>query len=181
MLASATTVQAQQYMGFKAGVNVATATSALEAEFVQWGFHIGTYREAHVAKSFTIKGELLYSQKGWRFSTFEPTVGPLDLSFRLNYLDGMVGLYWEAFPRWAVYPGMQLSYLLKEKTTIQPSQLVVTYENPSRLEFAPVVGTRYQFTDHIGTDLRFTYSTWSDGGYKAVRSAVLMLSVEYTL
>ena len=170
----------RQFIGVKAGVNAATATAALDASYVQWGLHAGVFQERQLTSSLRFKGELLYSQKGWRWSFFEPAVGLIDLSFRLNYLDGLLGLYWEVLPSWEMYPGVQLSYLLEERTTIQPSQLVVEYENPSRLEFAPVIGSRYRFTDHWGTDARFTYSTWSSGGFATVRSAVLLLSVEFT-
>ncbi len=181
MLCIGIQVQAQTYIGLKAGLNLSTATAAIDADYVRTGFHGGAFQEYHFGKSWAIRGELLYSQKGWNTRLFLPNYGLIDLRFRLNYVDGVIALHWKVLPKLAVYPGVQLSALVQQEILIHPIQTQIAYRDPSRFEFAPIIGVNFKFSSHWGTDLRFTYSTWSVDGYPAAKSAVGMLSLEYTL
>ena len=177
----ATGSYAQKSLGFKAGMNASTITAAIDPDFVRFGFHAGVFQENTIGKKFVLRGELLYSQKGWKMTISEPSLGVIDLKFRLNYLDGLVALYWKATPKFKIYGGGQLSALLNYEVLIQAGYAKAKYEDQSRFEFAPLIGSNFQFTSHWATDMRFTLDTWSDGGYRAAKSAVIMLSVEYTL
>jgi hypothetical protein len=174
-------LQAQSRIGLKAGANAATASSALFAENARIGLHVGVFRTDEVFSKLKLRSELLFSQKGWKFTYFEPGAGFLDLRFRLNYLEGVVALHWKIHPKVAVYPGMQLSALVSYNVLVRPGYVQAEYENPSRLEFAPLIGANYQLTKHWSTDLRFNYGTWSIDGWPVSKSAVLMWSVEYRL
>lgn len=174
-------VQAQRHMGFKAGLNMASQPGLIYIEHMQPGLHVGLYQENYLNKSWFIRSELLYSQKGLRYKTFVPQFGNIDLRFRLNYLDAVVALHWKTLSWLDIYSGAQLGVLISHRVWISPSQIQAEYEDPSRLEFAPLIGSRINLNTHIGINLRFTYGTWSIDGYPAAKSAVGMMSLEYTL
>ena len=174
-------LQAQSRIGIKAGANASSTSSAQLVENAVVGIHAGIFRSDQIFSKLDVRSELLFSQKGWQLSFFEPNTGLVDIRYRLNYLEGLVALHWKVLPKLAFYPGIQLSALLSYKVLIKPGYIQAEYENPSRLEFAPLIGANYQLTKHWSTDLRFNYGTWSIDGWPVSKSAVLMLGLEYRL
>lgn len=170
-------IQKENEIYIKSGLSIANyATEVAEGMFIgeKYGFHGGIGRKLVSYKSFTINGELLFNQKGWKYENIPvPQYGNVDFIFTLNYLDLALYLDYQINKRLFAEAGGQLSYMLNYD--INDSNQMITYSNPNKLEFSPIVGLRFEWNQYFSNYIRFTYGTWSQQGLFVDKNMVIML------
>jgi len=131
-------IQTENEIYIKSGLSIANyATEVAQGMFIgeKYGFHGGVGRKLISYKSFTINGEILFNQKGWKYEDIPvPQYGNVDFIFTLNYLDLALYLDYQINKRLYAETGGQLSYMLNYD--INDTNQLITYSNPNELEFS---------------------------------------------
>ncbi|SMG08934.1 Outer membrane protein beta-barrel domain-containing protein [Marivirga sericea] len=176
-------IQTENEIYIKSGLSIANYTTEVaQGMFIgeKYGFHVGLGRKLLSYKSFSINGEILFNQKGWKFENIPlPQYGNVDFIFTLNYLDLALFLDYKFWGRFYAEAGGQLSYMLNYD--INNSNQMITYSNPTELEFSPIIGLRFEWNKYLSNYFRFTYGTWSQQGLFAAKNMVIMSGVYVSL
>jgi hypothetical protein len=157
-LASAAQAQSDVSLGLKAGGSLSSFSGkqATNDENL-FGFHGGVFANIGLTSLFAFQPELIYSQKGAKFSS-------VDLTRRLSYLDiplafhiNADGLFFEAGP--------QVGFLLSAKDKVG----TVSVDRKSAfntVDFGYLFGLGFQRKSGLGIGLRY------NGGFTNVEKAV---------
>ncbi len=164
----------------KAGLSIANNGAEQFFQGERYGFHGGLSQTLLQYKKFSLEGEVLFNQKGFVFENVDvPPYGFLDFKFRLNYIDvGLFTLY-AISPKFDVFAGAQLSFMTSYHVN-DPNSLII-YENPNKMEFAPLGGVQYQWHKRFRSYLKYTHGTWSQQGFFAAKNSVIMLGSSFCI
>jgi hypothetical protein len=161
--------QSQVFPGIKAGVNLATAesTSGWKNEF-RPGINFGGLVLFCVSKEFFIQPEILYSLKGYKFSSGGVYTGTATLNyFNIPVLFGLT-LSKNTNYKLSIYTGPEIGFLLSGK-----SKKTDIYRGSSeddlkdlfkKTDIEIVAGAAFQFNDQIGMEARYCYGFTDLGG-----------------
>ncbi|WMN10825.1 porin family protein [Marivirga salinae] len=176
-------IQPENEIYIKSGLSIGNYVSeGLYGMFIgeKYGFHGGFGRKFLSYKSFSINGEILFNQKGWKFENIPiPQYGNVDFIFTLNYLDLALFLDYKLINKLYIESGGQLSYMLNYD--INDNNQLITYSNPNELEFSPIIGLRFEWNKYFSNYFRFTYGTWSQQGLFVDKNMVIMVGAYVSL
>ncbi len=173
-------IEFQNEIFIKAGLSIANTGFEQFFSGEKYGFHAGLSQTLLQYKKFSLEGEVLFNQKGFVIENVDvPQVGLLDFSFRLNYIDiGLFTLY-KISSKFDVFAGTQMSFMTSYQIN-DPNSLII-YENPNKIEFAPLVGVQYQWHKRFRAYLKITHGTWSQQGFFAAKNSVIMLGSSFCI
>ncbi|WP_017257984.1 porin family protein [Pedobacter arcticus] len=149
--------------GIKAGANLTTlgkiGSGANEYKYdYQPGFTAGIFTEIPLGGQFKFVPEVNYSQKGAKVEgTVSGVTGKLET--KIDYLDVPIAFSYEAAPRFNVFAGPQVSFLLSQKTEFYSNGEKLN-ETTDTKDFAKtiaggVVGLGYDFTQNLNVTGRY--------------------------
>lgn len=173
-------IELKNELFIKAGLSIANNGLSEFYRGERYGFHAGLSQTLLNYKKFTLEGEVLFNQKGFVFENVDvPPFGFLDFKFRLNYIDvGLFTLY-KISPKFDVFAGAQMSFMTSYHVN-DPNSLII-YENPNKMEFAPLGGVQYQWHKRLRSYLKYTHGTWSQQCFFAAKNSVIVLGTSFCI
>ncbi|WP_210461923.1 MULTISPECIES: porin family protein [Rufibacter] len=172
-------------LGIKAGGNFTNVMGddLDDAEYI-FGFHGGLFADYGISEMVSIRPELLYSLKGFKFEG-EEDGEEVTLKSRLSYIDVPIlahinagGLFFELGPT--------LGFMVNDKNTLEIDGEEIDLdteegEGYKKFEFGYAAGIGYQMPAGLGIGLRYQGGITSineDDDIK-VRNSVFQLSLSY--
>jgi len=172
------TVQGQ--IGVKAGVNQTTNFFPDLFTESRTGWHLGVFREYVLSNKFQLRGEIVYSQKGYSKEGFDQQMGLAKVRIHHNYIDANLIFEYELYNQVYFQVGSVLAVLVNRNYDLNGVPVQVdNMEN--RLDISPLAGFRKKINEHWGSSFRFSHSIWSIDGWWAPDNVVLSFSLEYFL
>ncbi|MBC7745514.1 MAG: PorT family protein [Flavobacterium sp.] len=137
----------QVNFGFKAGLNLSTLTNFNSSDNkTKLGLNGGILTEIGLRKKFIVRPEILYSVKGYKFSS------------QLYYENLSVNLYYISVPllggyrlndKFTILLGPEFSYLTNDKS--------ISDRSNHDISIALDLGTTYNIKNGLGAELRYSY------------------------
>lgn len=105
--------------GVNIGYNNFSVSDAHESSDTGSGFNLGGSIDYYVSNTWSIKGKLIYDQKGWDNGYIENGVGSYITDFRLNYITIPVTASWHFGNdrNWYLHFGPYFGFLLNAEET----------------------------------------------------------------
>ncbi len=125
----------------------------------QPGFTAGLFSEIPLGGKLKFIPEINYSQKGADVEGTAPVIGKVKLETRIDYLDIPIAFGYEVAPKFNVFAGPQVSFLLSQKTKSYANGTKMD-ETTDTKDFVKaiaggVVGLAYDFTQNINMSGRY--------------------------
>lgn len=153
--------------GVNIGLNYSTVT--LDDTFLQpdtgFGINAGFSADYYFSDSWSIKGKLIYDQKGWDNGTFEDEFGIYQTNYNLNYLTIPVMANWH-FGRtnnWYLNFGPYAGFLLSAKETTGGIDVIEAF-NGNDFGLALGVGVKIPVSDKLKLSLEYE----AQGGFSDI-------------
>lgn len=145
---------AQVSIGLKTGVNIANVKNIGTSETKpRFGINTGLYTEFGVNDKFNIQGEILYSIKGYKFSS---TAVNSEGTVSFKYVSiPLLGKFY-ADKRLAFLLGPEFSFLTGAVSKFDNSNHDVA-DNFKSFDLAVDAGIQYYIAKKFGVDLRYSY------------------------
>ncbi len=144
--------------GVNIGVNYSTVTES--SSFLQadsgFGINAGFSADYYFSKQWSIKGKLIYDQKGWDNGTFEDEFGVYSTNYNLNYLTVPVMANWH-FGRtnnWYLNFGPYAGFLLSAEETTGGIDVKEAF-NTTDFGIAFGIGVKIPVSDKLKLNLEY--------------------------
>lgn len=177
---------AQSNFGFgaKAGVNVSTQKTTGEGINVDTrslaGFHMGVYGNYFFLDPVAVQLELLFSQKGSRWS--DPYFDGKD---RLNYMDVPLLVCYQPLEFLNVHAGPQFGFLMGAKQTTEDGDKTSAKDYYKTTDIGLVIGAEGNLPYHLNITLRYILGlnivTTDDYYTDGWKNNVFQISVGYRI
>jgi opacity protein-like surface antigen len=125
------------------------------------GYQAGVLSEVDLSKKLYMRGEVLYSVKGWAYATVQE-----GRSMNLHYLSLPVLLAYRPTAKISLLAGPEVGYLLQ--AVKKPATFLNFSDLYQKWDLGLTLGASYAFTSRLGVDLRYSY------GMKAISEVMLM-------
>lgn len=167
-------------IGFKAGINQTSSFFPYLFSESRTGLHLGVFREYALSKKFQLRGEIVYSQKGFSEEGFDQQLGIAKVRIHHNYIDANLIFEYELFNQVYFQVGSVVAVLVNRNYDLNGIPFQVD-DMQNRLDISPLAGFRKKINDHWGSSFRFSHSIWSIDGWWAPDNVVLSFGLEYFL
>ncbi len=158
-LFAATTLHAAVDFGIKGGMNYSSNTVGISGEGLSkesiTGLQFGGVADYKLSDTLSIQGEILYTQKGVKFTS---DIAELGLS--MSYLEVPIVAKLRVDKTFSVYGGGYVAYLSNGTIDYPAGENMTTtvkvknfYED---FDYGVIVGGQAKLTDRISVDLRYT-------------------------
>ncbi|MGE4170401.1 MAG: porin family protein [Candidatus Margulisiibacteriota bacterium] len=147
-------------MGLKLGANLANWSGASVSTQGKVGFQLGGFVKQDLSDKFSMRYELLYSQKGANYSssvTDGSNTYAVSYADNFDYVELPVLFQYQAMPMLSLYAGPYVSYLLTAKTHIAISGASVDVDqlpNVNALDYGAIAGLGVTLGNWV-VDLRY--------------------------
>jgi opacity protein-like surface antigen len=153
--------------GVNIGYNSSTVTisnSYLQADTRQ-GFNAGFSADYYFSDRWSIKGKLIYDQKGWDNGSFENQNGRFITDYNLNYLTVPVMANWHFGRRrnWYLNFGPYAGFLLSAEETVGGTDVKEAF-NANDFGIAVGIGVKIPVSDKLKISLEYE----GQGGFSNV-------------
>jgi hypothetical protein len=143
---------AQVNIGAKAGLNLSTAKNiATDNNKAKWGANAGILAQFNIQKKFMIQPEVLYSAKGFKFST-QSGNGTLNFS----YISIPILAGFRPSEKFTVLLGPELGFLTKANSKFEGTNNDVT-ENFRKFDLGIDIGIAYTIKNGWGIEFRYNH------------------------
>lgn len=142
--------------GINIGYNSSTVTSGYFSADPGIGFNTGFATDYYFSDRWSIKGKLIYDQKGWDNGFFDNGLGALKADYNLNYLTIPVMANWHFGSKrnWYLNFGPYAGFLLNAKESSLNTE-VNDYFNSTDFGLALGVGVKIPVSDKLKIYLEY--------------------------
>jgi opacity protein-like surface antigen len=147
-------------VGVKAGVNyvnVAVPDGFSDNEY-RFGYHFGGYARFSFNERISLTGELLYSNKGYKFNE---DIANGSGSLHLNYINLPILFGFKPVNKLTILAGPEFGYRLSAKSKFDSQTVDVSDIWDNKFDFGIAGGINYAITDKIGVELRYVHGLTS--------------------
>ena len=147
-------------VGVKAGVNyvnVAVPDGFSDNEY-RLGYHFGGYVRFSFNEKISLTGELLFSNKGYKF---DENIAGQSGSLHLNYLNLPILFGFKPVNKLTILAGTEFGYRLSAKSKFDSQTVDVSNIWDNKFDFGIAGGINYAITDKIGIDIRYIHGLTS--------------------
>ncbi len=118
------------------------------------GFHAGLLLDVKISDLFSIESNILYSQKGYRFTDPNLREGGKNL---INYITVPITIGYQIFPKTTLQLGPELGYLVSSE--FKTVNILADFSNLYNRNFslAGLAGINYAFTDYLELGIRYSH------------------------
>ncbi len=177
------------HIGFKGGVNFASVVGGdrEESVFGRVGFHAGFLAEFYVSRSFSIQGEVLFSEQGYRYEEDVNDDGSKEeLQVNLNYINFPAMIKYYITDNFTAVLGPQLGVNVQGQQEIINSPIGAGNEREDLdlfnvIDFSGVLGLEYKSDDGFFGQVRYSIGAISvlksiDGLSNDTRNSVFQIA-----
>ncbi len=145
----------QVNFGVKAGLNISSINGLVSSNQskAKLGLNAGFLASISVAKKITLQPEILYSDKGYRYSLSD-IISEGTLSF--NYLSVPLLVGFQPDERFTILAGPELGYLIKANSKFDNQDVDVS-DNFRKIDVGLNVGLAYRIVKGFGLELRYCH------------------------
>jgi opacity protein-like surface antigen len=155
--------QAQVQFGLKAGINYVNNVfvnnpSGNEGDNqYRFGYHAGVFGKVGFSNKFSLRPELLFSNKGHKFAGQAGSQPAGDGSIHLNYINLPLLAGYEIFDGLIIMLGPEIGYLLSAKSKFESETIDVKNNFDNNFDFGLATGFSYSLNEKIILDVRYTH------------------------
>jgi opacity protein-like surface antigen len=149
-------------MGGAIGYNYSTVSSGYLSAESSSGFNAGISADYYFSDTWSIKGKLIYDQKGWDNGFFEDDFGSYSADYSLNYLTIPVMANWHFGHKnnWYLNFGPYIGFLINAEESAKNTD-VTNYFNATDFGLAYGVGVKIP----VSTKLKIYLEYDAQGGF----------------
>ena len=142
--------------GVNLGFNLSNVTAGSYSADTGTGFNAGFATDYYFSDRWSIKGKLIYDQKGWDNGFFENQFGTFEADYNLNYLTIPVTANWHFGSKrnWYLHFGPYVGFLLNAKETSLNTE-VKDYFSSTDFGLALGIGVKIHVSDKLKIFLEY--------------------------
>lgn len=175
LVAMVATVSAQDLtFGVKMGVNAASAVgSHIHNADSKAGFVVGAFAEKMMTQKFSLSGELLYSNQGYKKDVIEGK-SVLEAKASYHYLNFPVLANYYVTKGLAIKAGLQPGFNLS--SSVKTGDVRVDTDNTNVFDLSIPVGLSYQFDMGLLVDIRYNIGLTHAVEHAKIRNSVFQFT-----
>lgn len=142
--------------GFNLGYNFSTITADGLSSDSRFGLNAGASADYYFSDRWSLKGKLIYDQKGWDNGFFENDFGSFSADYKLDYITIPVMANWH-FGRkrnWYLHFGPYAGFLLNARETAFNTD-VTEFFNATDFGLAFGIGVKIPISDKLKINLEY--------------------------
>lgn len=165
-------------LGLKAGLNVSNLSNSNGSDMgSKLGPHAGLLAHIHMAPSFAIQPEIMYSEQGAKY-----TISNGEHELKLQYINIPLQFQYMFNNGFRLQTGPQVGFLAGVKDKVGDAETgIFTSEDFKTVDFSWSAGVGYLSYSGLGVDARYNFglSNINDGGSNILKNKVFQVGLFY--
>lgn len=170
LLSNSELVKAQMHLGFKGGVNyvnnviVNSPNGNNGDNQYRLGYHVGLFGEIEVKNNLSLRPEILFSNKGFKFdgqANAQPSGGG---NLHLNYINLPFLVGFEIIDDLTLTFGPEVGYLISAKSKLESETIDVKSIWDNDFDFGLLAGVNYSINEKLEIEIRYIHGLSSVTG-----------------
>jgi opacity protein-like surface antigen len=156
-------VKAQTQFGIKAGVNYVNNVAVNAPDGInddtkyRPGYHAGIFGRLEYSNKLSLRSELLFSNKGYKFDGEANAQPSGDGSMHLNYINLPLLVGYEIVDKLTFMLGPELGYLLSAKSKFESETIDVKNIWDNDFDFGLSAGANYSISEKFAVEIRYSH------------------------